>query len=236
MVTGANKGIGKEIARQLAGLGYQVFLGSRDETRGQKAVDELRDSGLKDVHLVVIDVTSDDSVKAAVESVSKQVSALDVLVNNAGIMPALTKSALEETMADVYETYEVNVFGVVRTIQGFVELIKKSEHGRIVNVSSGLGSLSRAIDPHSAIYKSNALSYASSKAALNMITISYAKALAEFGIKVNAVCPGFTATDLNKHKGAQSAEIGATSSITMATIGDDGPTGTFCSKNGTIPW
>ena len=236
LVTGANKGIGKEVVRQLAARGFQVFLGSRDEARGQAAVDELRAAGHNDVHLLVLDVTSDESVKAAAETLAKKVTALDVLVNNAGIVASGFKFGLQEPLAEIQETYSVNVFGVIRTILAFVELVKKSKAGRIVNVTSGLGSISTASDKNAASYAINTVGYGSSKSALNMITVAYAKALAEFNVKVNAVCPGHTATDLNNNTGPQTVEVGATSTITAATLPDDGPSGTYFNKDGPIPW
>ena len=231
-MTGANKGIGKEIVRQLATRGYQVFLGSREEARGQIAVDELRAVGLTNVHLLVIDVTSDQSVQSAAETLTSKISALDILINNAGINAAGYQTGLQESLAEVQETYSVNVFGVIRTIIAFVDLLKKSKEGRIINLTSSLGSLTYAAEKRSNF---NAVGYNSSKTALNMITVSYAKALAEFNIKVNAACPGYTATDLTNGNG-QTVEEGASSAVALATIGDDGPTGTCSDKNGTLPW
>ena len=237
LITGANKGIGKEVARQLAVLGgYQIFIGSRDEARGQKAVDELHAAGHKDVHLLVIDVTSDASVKHAAETLASKVTALDVLVNNAGILAAGFKPALEESLDEFKATYEVNVLGPVRTTNAFIPLLKKSKHGRVVNVSSGLGSFATMTDPSSGFYGVNSLSYNSSKSALNQITVSYAKALKEFGIKVNAANPGYTATDLNANSGPQPIDVGAQSTVFLATLADDGPTGSFYDKDGVIGW
>ena len=235
MVTGANKGIGKEVVRQLAGLGYQVYLGSRDAKRGQESVDELRAAGLSDVHLLVIDVTSEESVKSAVETLSSKISALDVLVNNAGILLTFGESRIE-TAAEVEETYAVNVFGVVRTTVGFLDLLKKSKAGRIVNVSSGLASFAVNTDPTSPYYAHNTVAYNSSKSAVNMITVSHSKSLAEFGIKVNACCPGYVATDINKNTGFLTVDIGAIPIIKLATLPDDGPTGTYINKDGPLPW
>ena len=236
MITGANKGIGKEVARQLAGRGYQVFIGSRDEARGQQAVDELRAAGHSDVHLLVIDVTSDESVTAAAETLSKKISALDVLINNAGIVASGWAPVLQEKVSQVQETYSVNVFGVIRTTTAFIDLLKKSKSARIVNVSSGLGSLTLASDKNDPYYNYTTLGYHSSKSALNMITISYAKALAEFGIKVNSADPGYTATDLNANSGPQTIDVGAKSTVYLATLPDDGPTGSYYDKDGVLPW
>ena len=186
---------------------------------------------------MVIDVTSDESVKVAAETLAKKVTALDVLVNNAGINAApFGKSAIQETLPEIQETFSVNFFGVVRTILAFLELIKKSKSGRIVNVSSGLASLQFASDKTSPWYAMNTAGYHASKSALNMITISYAKTLAEFNIKVNAADPGYTATDINHNSGPQTVDVGAQSTVYFATLPDDGPTGSFQDKDGVLPW
>ena len=236
MITGANKGIGKEVARQLAGKDYQVFVGARDAERGQKTVDELHALGHKDVHLLVIDVTSEDSVKQAAATLESKIAALDVLINNAGISAAGFTPALQETFEQFKATYDVNVFGVIRTTIAFIPLLKKSKHGRIVNVSSGLGSLTFLSDKDHPYYAFASLGYNSSKSALNHITVTYAKALAEFKILVNSSDPGYTATDLNANSGPQTVEVGAQSTVFLATLPDDGPTGSYYNKDGVLPW
>ena len=243
MVTGANKGIGQEVVRQLANLGYQVFLGARDEARGQAAVNDFHAKGQTDVHLLVIDVASDDSVKRAAETLSTKIDHLDVLVNNAGIVLGeegssdLFTPVLKETLDTVKATYEVNVYGVIRVTQAFLELVKKSKSGRIVNVSSGLASLGLTSDKSFPLYNFYSLSYSSSKTALNAITLAYAKALAEFNIKVNAADPGFTATEINNFDSrGHSVEVGVISTIRLATLPDDGPTNSFENKDGVVPW
>lgn len=235
MVTGANKGIGKEVVRQLATLGYEVYLGARNADLGQKAVDELNASGLKDVHLLVIDVTSDESVKLASETLSKKVSALDVLVNNAGVS-LFKEDALLETVDDVKGVFEVNVFGVVRATNAFVDLLKKSKSGRIVNLSSGLGSLTQVSDKSWPFYPFNSIGYNPSKTALNAISVSYAKALEKFNIKVNMADPGYTITEMNHGNGEHSVEVGAISTIRLATLPDEGPTASYQDKDGVLPW
>ena len=236
LITGANKGIGKESVRQLATQGFQVFLGARDEVRGQAAVDEIRASGLKDVHLLVIDVTSDDSVKKAFETLSTKISALDVLVNNAGVAEAGLKLPLEESITEVIATYEVNVFGLIRVTNAFIPLLKKSLSGHVINVSSALGSLELLSNPTSPYYGFNCLGYNSSKSAVNQITISYAKALKEFKIRVNATHPGYVDTDLSRNKGTLTVQEGAKTTVELALQGADGPTGTFTDKDGTLAW
>ncbi|WP_245644487.1 SDR family NAD(P)-dependent oxidoreductase [Nocardioides jensenii] len=230
LVTGANKGIGFETARQLLGLGWQVWLGARDEERGAKAVAEL--AALGDVRLLVVDVTSDESVAAAVATIT-EAGGVDVLINNAGIAGSF--SSPDETVPmDFLPVYGVNVLGPVRMIHAFLPLLRESTHPRIVNVSSGMGSFGITTDPsrlESALY---GLVYPSSKSALNMITSMYAKDLP--WLKINAVDPGYTATDLNGHNGVQSVEVGAAPVVRMATIGADGPTGSFSGQQGELPW
>ena len=237
MITGANKGIGKESARQLATQGFQVFIGARDEARGQAAVDELHAAGLKDVHLLVLDVTSDASVKKAVETLSSKIDALDVLVNNAGAIAAgFGVASLDETVEQFKGTYEVNVFGLVRVTNAFIPLLKKSLSGHVINVSSALGSLALLSDPTSIYYGFNGIGYNSSKSAVNQITVSYSKALKEFKIRVNATHPGYVDTDLSNHKGTLTVQEGAKSTVDLALQGADGPTGTFGDQHGKLPW
>jgi NAD(P)-dependent dehydrogenase (short-subunit alcohol dehydrogenase family) len=185
---------------------------------------------------LTIDVTSDDSVKAAAETLKTQVEALDVLVNNAGISASGFKGPWEESLEDIKATYDVNIYGVIRTIRAFADLLKKSKAGRVVNVGSGLGSLKNQSDPTDPYYPLNSIAYLSSKTALNAVTVSFAKALAEWKIKVNTADPGYTATDLNHHSGPQSVDVGAQSTVFLATLPDDGPTGTYQDKDGVLPW
>ena len=231
LVTGANKGLGRETVRVLADLGWTVWLGARDEERGRAAADDLSAGGA-DVRWLPIDVTDDASVAAAVATV-REAGGLDVLVNNAGISGPMTP-APETTAADFLPAFGVNLLGPVRTTHAFLPLLQESEHGRVVNVSSGMGSLGITSDSRRLESTLVALVYPSSKAALNMVTTQYAKALP--GIKVNAVDPGYTATDLNGLRGTQSVQEGARAIVAMATIGKDGPTGTFTDAAGTVPW
>src|SRR6185295_5802980 len=188
LITGANKGLGFEAARQLAAAGHQVWIGARDQTRGQQAADAVG------ARFVQLDVTDDASVAAAVETVG----ALDVLVNNAGISGGRI-SPSEATAVHMRTVYETNVFGPVRILHAFIPLLQKSSTPVIVNVSSGVGSLGLASDPEGPWAQANFPVYASSKAALNMLTIRYAAAFP--GIRINSVDPGFTATDFNQRRG-----------------------------------
>src|ERR1700722_8918915 len=192
LVTGANKGIGREISRQLAAKGVLVLMGARDFERGEKAVADLRTEGLP-VEFIQIDVTSQPSVDDAASEVERRHGRLDILVNNAGI--ALDWFPISElTVETLQKTFETNVFGVFRVTKAMLPLLKKSQRGRIVNVSSGLGSLTRIADPETPLSTRNMLlAYSSSKAALNMITVLFANELKSIGIKVNSANPGFTA-------------------------------------------
>jgi NAD(P)-dependent dehydrogenase (short-subunit alcohol dehydrogenase family) len=227
LITGANKGLGYEAARQLIGRGHTVYLGSRDPERGKEAAASLG------AGLLLIDVTSDASVTAAAARVRDEAGHLDVLVNNAGI-PGGFKPAGETTAADLEAVYGTNVFGVVRVTHAFLPLLELSSAPVIVNVSSGLGSLAVTNNPDRFESTLKGLAYPSSKSALNMLTSQYAKSYPQ--IRVNAVDPGYTATDLNSHRGTQTIEQGAEIIVAMATVPPTGPTGTFCDRHGPVPW
>lgn len=234
LVTGANKGIGLAIARALAVEGLQVWVGARDSDRGEKAVSALRAEG-HDVRFLQIDVADDASVVSAAGRLGGEISALDVLVNNAGIAGDITAPSLAP-LAEVKAVYEVNVFGPIRVTQAFLPLLKAANGARIVMMSSGLGSLALVTDPTSIYSTANLLGYNSSKTALNAISVAFAKELAPLGIKVNAVEPGVVATDLNGHQGVLTPEQGAASAVKMALIDAYGPTGGFFGLDGRTPW
>jgi len=239
LVTGANKGIGHEIARQLARLGFTVFAGERDPQRGEAAAKRLRDEGL-DVRFVALDVTKTATIEAAARRIDDEAGRLDVLVNNAGMGILRTPPAVL-TADDVRTVYDTNVFGVVAVTQAMLPLLEKSAAGRIVNISSTLGSLAVASDPDrdtsSAAYSTSvALAYSTSKTALNAVTVCFANQLRATAIKVNAACPGHVATDLNGFAGKRSVEQGAREPVRLATLGADGPTGGFFDDAGPKPW
>jgi len=227
LITGANKGLGFETARRLIEAGHTVYVGARDAHRGREAAEKLG------ARFVQLDVTDEDSVKAAAEFVRADAGRLDVLVNNAGIVGA-RKPVGEVTGADMATTYDTNVFGVVRVTHAFLPLLEASNAPVVVNVGSGLGSLAATSDPSRVEFHVAALDYNSSKTALVMVTAQYAKAFP--AIRFNAVDPGYTATDLNGHTGTQTIEAGAEIIVRMASIGADGPTGGFFDKTGPVVW
>ena len=226
LITGANKGLGREIARQLGHKGYVVWLGCRDAERGEKAAAELRKEGLE-VHVLALDVTDDASVKAAAIIFGKANDSLDVLVNNAGVATGGYAAPSAASLDDMRAVYEVNVFGPVRVTQAFLPFLRQAGQGRIVMMSSSLGSIGEQLDMTSGTYGVNLLGYNSSKSALNMITVAFAKELAAHGIKVNAANPGYVATDLNDNQGYRTVEQGAAIAVHLATLGPMGPTAGF---------
>ncbi|MER7280891.1 SDR family oxidoreductase [Dactylosporangium sp. NPDC000244] len=226
LVTGANKGIGREIARELRALGMHVLVGARDPERGKEAA-----AGL-DADFLPLDVTDPASIEAA----ASQVEVLDVLVNNAGVL--LERGALPSAtpLQLLRDTYEVNVFGVIAVTNAFLPALRRAEAARIVNLGSGLGSLHFAADPSHVYAQNPLLAYNSSKSALTAVTLSYANELRDTPIKVNIADPGYCATDLNFHSGPRTPSQGATAAVRLATLPADGPTGAFFDEDGPVPW
>ena len=232
LVTGANKGLGRETVRRLTDLGWQVFLAARNRERGIQAVAELAAEG-RQAWFVPLDVTSDESVAAAAAAVRARTGRLDVLINNAGVADSGAHPA--ETSADeLREAVDSNVFGAVRVTKAFLPLLRATTHPRIVMDSSGMGSIATLTDPRWKGLVPPTLGYPASKAALNMLTAVYASALPD--IRINAVDPGYTATDLNGHTGLQTVAEGTDAIVRLATAAADGPTGGFFDRNGTTPW
>lgn len=227
LIKGANKGLGFEAARRLLADGHDVWVASRDDGRGRAAAETLG------ARFVQLDVTDDASIAEAVRTVEAE-TGLDVLINNAGISGGLRVQVADLTAADVERVYDTNTLGVVRVSQAFIPLLRRSAAPVLVNVSSGLGSLTVTNQPERTESKIISLGYCSSKSALNMLTNQYAKAYPE--IRINAVDPGYTATDLNGHTGPQTVLEGTDAIVAMAKIGPDGPTGTFSDRHGTVPW
>lgn len=235
LVTGANKGIGFETARQLGERGLTVLVGARDEARGARATQALREQGI-DARAFALDVRDDESIVRCAARIAREHGALDVLVNNAGIIHGRPKPS--ETQRDeLRSVFEVNVFGAIAVTNAMLPLLRRASPGaRVVMVSSELGSLANHSDPSWKYAWFNALAYPASKAALNMVTVQFAKELAAAGIKVNAADPGYTATDLNGHRGAQSVEEGARASVKLALLDESGPTGGLFDQRGPVPW
>lgn len=231
LITGANKGLGFETARRLIAAGHTVYIGSRNAERGHRAAEQLG------ARMVVLDVTDDASVTAAVETIAAD-GGLDVLVNNAGVEGRADGNALvdtAQTTAEVMRTlFETNVFGLVRVTHAFLPLLRHSTAPVVVNVSSGLASLARVTEPDTPTYDYPGLAYPASKTAVNMITVQYAKAFPN--MRINAVEPGYTATDLNGNTGTQTVEEGAEIIVRMARTSPDGPTGGYYDAHGALPW
>ncbi|MGW7550154.1 SDR family oxidoreductase [Streptomyces rimosus] len=239
LVTGANKGIGYEIAAGLGALGYRVAVGARDEDRREAAARKLRGAGV-DAFGVPLDVTGDESVTGAAEVIERRAGRLDVLDNNAGISgpPTGPGWGQDPTMLDldvVRTVVETNVIGVIRVTNAMLPLLRRSTAPRIVNVSSSVGSLTWQADPDIDIGPIMA-AYAPTKTYLNAVTVQYARQLAGTNILINAACPGLVATDFNGHYGPRTPEQGAATAIRLATLPDGGPTGSFFNDDGVIPW
>ena len=236
LITGANKGIGYEIAAGLGALGWSVGVGARDGERREAAVQKLRAAGV-DAFGVPLDVTDDASVAAAAALVEERAGRLDVLVNNAGVTGGMPQEPTTVDLAAVRTAVETNVIGVIRVTNAMLPLLRRSPSPRIVNMSSSVGSLTRqtaSSDPLATGPLSAA--YSPSKTFLNAVTIQYAKELRGTNILINAACPGFVATDLNGFRGVRTPEQGAATAIRLATLPDDGPTGGFFEDAGVVPW
>lgn len=242
LVSGANKGIGLQIAKDLVAKGFTVLVGSRNLEKGKLAVNDIGEGA----QAVQLDVTNQHSIVAAAEYIEKEYGRLDVLINNAGIshsgksdgnFPESVQSGLLTVapMEDIRAIFETNVFGVIALTQAMLPLLHQAPAGRIVNIGSSGGSLtwnSNPDNPHRAMFGT----YSSSKSALHAITLAFAFALESTPIKVNIACPGFTSTALNNFAGTRSVEEGAREAVRLAMIGPDGPTGTFSDENGTVAW
>lgn len=235
LVTGANKGIGFEVAKRLAERGDTVLLGARNEERGLEAETSLKGKGF-DAHFIHLDVENAETHQRAAKYVEEKFGGLDVLVNNAGVSFDGNYKASTVTQDSLRRTFDTNFFGVIAVTQSFLSLLKKSAAGRIVNVSSGLGSLTSHGDPAWEFYEVKPLAYNSSKTALNAFTVMLAHELKNTNIKVNSADPGYTATDLNGHSGYKTVEQGASVIVDLATLPPDGATGSYFDDRGVLPW
>ncbi|WP_341346318.1 SDR family oxidoreductase [Paenibacillus sp. FSL H3-0469] len=235
LITGGNKGIGFETARQLGNMGYEILIGARSENKGHEAITLLEKEKIK-AKTVVLDVTNPSSVLSAAEWIEQEYGLLDILINNAGVFFEENTSPVELELSVLKNTYETNVFGVFSVTKAMLPLLRNSSAGRIVTLSSALGSLTLNSDSTSEFYNANSLAYNSSKTAVNALTVSLAKELSDSPIKINSVCPGFTATDLNGNSGYRSVEQAASIVVELATIISDGPTGGFFDERGVVAW
>jgi NAD(P)-dependent dehydrogenase (short-subunit alcohol dehydrogenase family) len=233
LITGANKGIGFEVAHQLATSGCVVLLGARNPTSGREAATKLASEGL-DVRYVQLDVTNLATVAAVADTIAADFGRLDILINNAGINDRGDGPAPTAQLVAVERVLRTNFLGALAVTQAMLSLLRKSPAGRIVNVSSGLGSLTRSAQPNPS--STNLIGYSASKAALNMLTVQLARLLGDTPIKVNSAAPGYTATALNDFRGTQTIPEGAAEAVRLALLPDDGPTGTFSEKAGVVPW
>jgi NAD(P)-dependent dehydrogenase (short-subunit alcohol dehydrogenase family) len=237
LITGANKGIGLETARQLGKQDITVLVGARDSSKGKTAADELRKKGI-DAHALEIDVSKPESIKKAAAQVERDFGRLDILVNNAGVMTdEREKKVSEQSLATWRETFETNVFGLIATTEAFLPLLRKSEAGRVVNLSSILGSITFHATPGSPVYESkDTPAYNVSKSAVNAYTVQLAYELKDTKLKVNAAHPGWVKTDMGGEGAMMEIEDGAKTSVALATLGTDGPNGTFVHLGEPLPW
>jgi NAD(P)-dependent dehydrogenase (short-subunit alcohol dehydrogenase family) len=244
LVTGANQGIGLQIAKDLVARGFTVLIGSRHLGRGEAAAKEVG----SEARALQLDVTDQASIAAAAERIRKELGRLDVLVNNAAISNTskqpdmsvqdyakLTRPS-NVSLDEMRAVWDTNVFGVLAVTQAMLPLLREAPAARIVNVSSGVGSLTRNADPASPWRSIFGPVYPASKTALNAITLAMAIELESSGIKVNAACPGYTKTNLNNYTGTRTVEEGAREPVRLALLGPDGPTGTFSNEDGPLPW
>lgn len=238
LITGANKGIGFETARRLGKQGYTILVGARNKERGKEAEAKLRFEGVN-AHLLELDVTNQDSVDKAAKDIDMTYGHLDILINNVGVALGNFEEIFVPSKTDIKllkETFETNFFGLFIVTQALLPLVRKSSAGRIVNMSSGLASLTQQSDPSSEFYHHKVLLYNSSKTAVNALTVHFAYELRDTNIKVNSADPGFTATDLNGFQGTRTVEQAATVVVHLANLPDDGPSGGFYDESGVLPW
>jgi NAD(P)-dependent dehydrogenase (short-subunit alcohol dehydrogenase family) len=236
VVTGANKGIGFEVAKQMAELGYFVFLGCRNEQNGLEAINNLRKLNISNVGLLQIDVSDLASVKAAASKLASEIDALDILINNAGIAGGQPQNISACDMSLLKEVFDTNYFGAIQTTQAMLPLLEKANQPVSVNVSSEMGSLAKQTAEGRAPNWDNYPAYGSTKTALNSFTILLAHEFRNTKFWINSVTPGYTATDLNGFAGFKTAAQGARPIVRMATIGADGPSGKFFKEGGEVPW
>ncbi|KRD07599.1 short-chain dehydrogenase [Flavobacterium sp. Root901] len=241
LITGANRSIGLELTKQLSKQGFFVYLGTRDLEKGSEVVKQLNKDGFQNIKAIQIDVTNADSILEAKNIVESEQGKLDILINNAGISGEFPQNASDTKIKDIQTVFDTNFFGVISVTQAFLELLNKSENPRISNITSGLGSLTLHSDPSWKYYNFKSTAYGTSKTALNAYTVALAFELKDLPFKVNAIDPGYTATDFNHHNGPGSVESAASFIIKHTVTDENGPTGQFFSNDiedetGISPW
>lgn len=241
LITGANRSIGLETAKQLSKQGIFVYLGSRDLAKGNEVIGTLTEEGFENIKAIEIDVTNADSIVAAKNIIEQEQGKLDILINNAGVLGVNPQTATETAVDDIKAVFETNFFGVIQVTQTFLDLLKKSDAPRISNITSGLGSLTLHSDPSWKYYQVKGAAYGPSKSALNAYTIVLAYELKDSAFKVNVIDPGYTATDFNHHSGPGTVESAASFIIKHTLTDENGPTGQFFSndiedESGISPW
>jgi NAD(P)-dependent dehydrogenase (short-subunit alcohol dehydrogenase family) len=236
LITGANKGIGFETARQLAQLNYFVYLGSRDKGHGLEAIKKLNDMGITNVRSIVIDVADISSIRQAKQELETKIVSLDILINNAGIAGDQPQDLSTGDMGNLRRVFDTNFFGTIQTTQEFLPLLKRSGRSAIINVSSEVGSIALRTKTGRNTNRDKYNAYGTSKTALNAFTVMLANELRGTGITVNSVTPGYTATDLNQFQGAKTVEQGALPIVNLATQSDPDATAKFFKDGGEVPW
>lgn len=231
LITGANRSIGLETAKQLSEKGLFVYLGTRDLAKGEEVVKELNAKGFQNIQAIQIDVTDAESILVAKNIIKKEKGKLDILINNAGILGDIPQNPSTTSIEDIQRVFDTNFFGAITVTQTFIELLKKSDSPRISNITSGLGSLTLHSDPTWKYFAIKGISYVSSKTALNAFTVTLAHELKDLAFKVNSIDPGYTATDFNRHSGPGSVESAASFIIKHTLVDENGPTGKFFSND-----
>lgn len=236
LITGANKGLGFELAKFLLQQGYFVYLGCRSYEQGKLAIEKLKEENLNNCQFLNIDISSQDAVTEAAQAFALTTDVLDILINNAGILGRRQRLDDPLTIKDVREVFETNFFGTIMVTEAFLPFLKKSSLAVIENITSDLASLTYHQNEDWQLYKAKSISYGPSKTALNAYTVALAYELKDLNFKVNCVTPGWTSTDFNGHSGGKSAKENCVNLAKYAMLDERGPTGKYFGENGELPW